>query len=79
MQQMDAPDIRWSSLSSEEHGVLDDHDDEVEDNAYDEEAFKDAVLRGLAHGGQLLSSDMPRWEMSDTDLEDLLSFLKTLP
>jgi mono/diheme cytochrome c family protein len=79
MQQMDAPDIRWITLSGEAHGVHDDHDEEMEDIAYDEEVFKNAVLRGLAHEGQLLSSTMPRWEMNEADLEDLISFLKNLP
>ncbi len=80
MQVMDAPDIRWSALSSGEHG---DHDDDGgEDHgeaAYDQDDFFRAVREGIEPGGHTLSSDMPRWRMSDDDLTDLLHFLETLP
>lgn len=79
MQPMDAPDIRWSTLSSAEHGNHGDHDETDDYLAYDDSSFKKAVLEGIAPNGHNLSSSMPRWEMSDADLEDLISFLMTLP
>lgn len=77
MQRMDAPDIRWETLASGEHGGHeDDGDGEME--AYDEASFKLALTEGIEPNGEELSRDMPRWELSDQDLEDLIEFLKTL-
>lgn len=77
MDVMDAPDIRYTALSSEgeEHG--DDHGDEH--GGYDLDAFRQAVVEGQHPDGDQLSKDMPRWRMSDNDLIDLFEFLKTLP
>ncbi|MEW5939925.1 MAG: c-type cytochrome [Chloroflexota bacterium] len=76
MTQMDAPDIRYSSLASEanEHGDGDNHAGE-----YDLEAFRQAVVLGLHPNGDPLDSDMPRWGLDDDDLADLFEYLKTLP
>jgi len=70
---MDAPDIRWSTLSEAEHG-----DGEMDHPPYDAETFKRAVTQGLEPDGSWLDPAMPRWQMSDKDLEDLLEFLKSL-
>jgi cytochrome c oxidase subunit 2 len=75
---MDAPDIRWSELTEAAHGGHDDGEPEMEHLPYDEETFKQAVTRGLDPGGDALDSDMPRWRMSEADLEDLIAYLKTL-
>jgi len=76
MQQMDAPDIRYSAL-------LNDHDDQGEEempmDEYDLDTFRNAVVFGQHPDGDSFSYNMPRWEMNDTDLADLLDFLKTLP
>lgn len=63
MQTMDAKDIRWSVLQSE----------------FDAEKFKLAVTQGHDPDGTQLKSDMPRWNISDQDLSDLITYLKTLP
>lgn len=63
MQTMDAKDIRWSTLQSE----------------YDADKFKLAVEEGKDADGTQLSTDMPRWSMSDADISDLIAYLKTLP
>ena len=63
MQVMDAKDIRWSVLGSE----------------FDAEKFRLAVVKGQDPDGTQLNSDMPRWNISDEDLADLIAFLKTLP
>jgi len=60
---MDAKDIRWSVLQPE----------------FDDEKFKLAVVKGQDPDGSLLSTDMPRWNISDDDIADLIAFLKTLP
>ena len=63
MQVMDAKDIRWSVLQPE----------------FDAEKFRLAVTKGQDPDGTQLSTDMPRWNISDEDLTDLIAFLKTLP
>lgn len=63
MQVMDAKDIRWSVLEGE----------------FDADKFRLAVVNGEDPDGTQLNSDMPRWNISDEDLADLIGFLKTLP
>lgn len=80
MDVMDAPDIRYPALSAEtdEHGEEEDaHADEH--GEYDLEAFRSAVVSGQHPDGEALSRDMPRWRISDDDLEDLFEFIKSLP
>ena len=80
MQVMDAPDIRWSTLSSGEHGDHGEDDiDESEGEAYETLDFYRAVRDGLGPNDHRLSNDMPRWNISDDDLDDLIRFLETLP
>jgi Cytochrome c len=63
MQVMDSKDIRWSVLQRE----------------FDAEKFRLAVVKGQDPDGTQLKPDMPRWNISDDDLADLIAFLKTLP
>ena len=76
MQQMDAPDIRYSVLASEadEHGSGDSHTEE-----YDLETFRQAVVLGQHPDDGSLSRNMPRWALNEDDLADLFEYLKTLP
>lgn len=64
MQTMDAHDIRWSVLKDE----------------FDtDEKLRLAITKGQEPDGKkMLNGDMPRWEIGDEDLADLISFLKTL-
>ena len=75
---MDAPDIRFDALSDEveDHGE-DDHSDTH--GEYDFEDFYRAVVEGKHPDGEMLSHDMPRWQMNDEDLGDLFDFVKSLP
>jgi cytochrome c oxidase subunit 2 len=77
MSAMDATDIRWSTLTEAEHGDPS-QEGGMEHPPYDETAFKRAVTQGLDPGGKPLDASMPRWRMSDRDLDDLISYLKTL-
>ena len=63
MQVMDAKDIRWSVLEGE----------------FDPEKFRLAVVKGKDPDGTQLKPDMPRWNISNDDLADLIDYLKTLP
>jgi mono/diheme cytochrome c family protein len=62
-QVMDAKDIRWKVLQTE----------------FDAEKFRLAVVKGQDPDGTQLKSDMPRWNISDDDLADLIAYLKSLP
>ncbi|MGB2911711.1 MAG: c-type cytochrome [Anaerolineales bacterium] len=81
MQVMDAPDIRYATLSTEEdeHEQGQDGGHEAEHGEYDIEAFRLAVIEGKHPDGAPLSINMPRWQMSDDDLNDLYEFLKSIP
>jgi len=67
-----APDIRYSHLVEEEHGEGEEHP------PYTDELIKQAITQGLDPGGNPLSPTMPRWRMSERDLNDLIEYLKTL-
>ena len=62
MQVMNSKDIRWSTLQPE----------------FNAEKFRLAVVKGQDPDGTQLKRDMPRWNISNEDLADLIDFLKTL-
>ena len=68
MTSFEAPDITWAALTGQ-------HEDHA---PYTEATIKDAITKGLEPNGKELEIYMPRWQMADEDLDDLLSFLKTL-
>lgn len=76
----DAPDIRYRTLTSPEHGEegkeASSHD--MEHPPYTDETIKQAITKGIDPAGHPLKSFMPRWRISDQDLDDLIDFLKTL-
>lgn len=81
---MDAPDIRWSTLTTEmAQGPIE--EPQPEDGhgramgGYDLEAFRLAVIEGRHPDGMALSLSMPRWDLGDEDLADLAEFLRSLP
>lgn len=69
-----APDIRYKTLTSEtaEHAGGEEHP------PYTDETIKQAIAQGVDPAGRPLEWPMPRWTMTEADLEDLLAFLKTL-
>lgn len=79
MQVMDAPDIRYAALSGESEG--DDHSEDAHDEGhgdYDLHTFERAVVFGEHPNGDSLSREMPRWQLSEENLEDLFEFIQTL-
>jgi hypothetical protein len=63
MQTMKSADIRWSALKSE----------------FDAEKFRLALTKGQDPDGEKqLNRDMPRWNIGNEDLGDLITYLKTL-
>jgi mono/diheme cytochrome c family protein len=65
-------DIRYGHLIEEE-------DEEGEEHPpYTDELIKRAITLGLNPAGEPLDPTMPRWRMSDQDLDDVIQYLKTL-
>ncbi len=69
----EVPDIRYSALTAEEHG----HEGE-EHPPYTEDLIKKAITEGIEPDGEAMEFPMPRWSMSDEDLDDLVDYLRTL-
>lgn len=73
MWDIDVPDITWEHLTEEEHG-----DEHEAHPPYTEESIKKAITDGIEPDGEEMDEFMPRWQMADEDLDDLIEFLKTL-
>ena len=83
MQTMDAPAITYDALQGEsgEHAAEEgDETDEHagEEGAYGMEDFRVAIVEGKHPDGDSLDESMPRWDMDEEELRDLLSFLKSI-
>ena len=74
MQVMDAPAINYDALIK-----MKQEDSGGTPNDYSLGDLRGAVVDGHDTGGKQLDQNMPRWQMNDNDLADLLAFLKTLP
>jgi cytochrome c oxidase subunit 2 len=76
MESIDAPPIYYEALM----GMLQEESDRTPPpTTYTVDDLRQAVVEGLHPDGDKLDIVMPRWNMSDADLADLLDFLKTLP
>jgi mono/diheme cytochrome c family protein len=67
------PDIRYSALTGEME-----HEGEEEHPPYNDTTIKRAITRGLNPAGEELDPCMPRWEIGENDLNDLILFLREL-
>ncbi|NPE29973.1 cytochrome c [Methanococcoides sp. SA1] len=67
-------DITYETLTAEE-GQVDEHE---EHPPYTDETIKIAIREGKDPSGEDLDTTMPKWDMSDADIEDLIDYLKTL-
>lgn len=64
-------DITYEALTSEAgHGE--------EHPPYTDETIRTAIIEGLNPANEPLDPTMPRWQISDRDMDDLLGYLKTL-
>jgi len=69
-------DIRYEALTAK-----DVHNQRREEEAhppYTDELIKQAITQGLDPAGKSLDWTMPRWQMTQEDLNDLIAYLKTL-
>jgi cytochrome c oxidase subunit II len=73
MSSFDAPDIRYSTLIEGEH-----EDAHGEHPPYLNEDIKRAITEGIDPAGEELDWIMPRWEMTDEQLNDVIAYMKTL-
>jgi cytochrome c oxidase subunit II len=69
----EAPNIQYQVLTTEAHA-----DEHEEHGPYTEETLKRAITEGLDADGQPLEWVMPRWNMTDAQLDDLIEYLKTI-
>jgi cytochrome c oxidase subunit 2 len=70
MRSYDVPNITWTELTGP--------DPDMEHPPYTEETLKRAITQGVDPGGNALEYPMPRWQMSQQDLNDLAAFIMTL-
>lgn len=68
MSYIEVPDITWHELT----GPHESH------QPYTEETIKQAIIDGVEPNGEELDFFMPRWQMTDEDLDDLVEYIKTL-
>jgi len=74
MGSFETPDIRWSTLVSS-GGT---HSSEEGHVAFDETTFARALRDGADPEGTRLDPPMPRWQVTDREVRDLIAYLKTL-
>lgn len=76
MTSVQAPNIRWEHLT--EGGHEEDHHEEGKGHPpYTEESLKRAIREGVNPAGEQLHWMMPRWKMTEAQLDDLVGYLKT--
>lgn len=72
----EAPNVTYDSLTSEVH--YHGGQSEVHAGRYTDEAIKRAIVHGIDPSGKELDAMMPRWKMTDAELNELLRYLKEL-
>ncbi|MCL6471209.1 MAG: cytochrome c [Firmicutes bacterium] len=68
----EAPNITYKVLTGKAPGLEEGH------KPFTDNLIKRAITRGIDSEGNRLSLNMPRWHMSDQDLNDVINYLKTL-
>ena len=68
-------DIRYKALIGKEKHA---HGGKEKEHHYTDALIKRAITQGLEADGELMDLTMPRWQMSEADLNALIEYLKTL-
>lgn len=76
MQTIDTPPIYYDALVKMKQG---NSGGTPQPGGYTVDDLRGEVVGGHDIDGSSLDQNMPRWQMNDKDLADLLAFLKTLP
>lgn len=71
-----SPDITYRNLT-DPAGMLE--PDGKRGPTFTDELIKRAITRGTDPEGEPLAWPMPRWRLTDAELDDLLAYLKALP
>ncbi len=71
-----SPDITYRNLT-DPAGMLE--PDGMRGPTYTDEQIKRAITQGVNAAGRPLAWPMPRWRLTDGQLEELLAYLRTLP
>lgn len=71
-------DIRFTALTAPEHKEEGGQQEETDHPPYTEVTIQQAITKGLDPAGKLLDWTMPRWDMTDQDVNDVIAYLKTL-
>ncbi len=74
MQTIDTPAINYDALIQ-----MKKQDSGGNPTNYSLDDFRSTVVEGRDTAGNQLDQNMPRWQMNDQDLANLLAYLKTLP
>lgn len=69
---VDAPDIRYSALTTPHT------EDDTATPAWTDADIGRAIRDGIEPDGARLAAPMPRWNLTDTELADLIDYLKEL-
>jgi mono/diheme cytochrome c family protein len=69
---VEVPDIRYTSLTSPHT------EDDPPMPAWTDADIARAIREGVEPDGESLDSFMPRWDMSDADIRDVIAYLKEL-
>ncbi|MHB8867286.1 MAG: c-type cytochrome [Thermoleophilia bacterium] len=75
MGSFEAPDIRWSTLTSTE---MEHAEGEAAHPPFDRDSFARALRDGVEPDGGELKSPMPRWRVSDAQVDALIEYLQGL-
>ncbi|MDP2232605.1 MAG: cytochrome c [Actinomycetota bacterium] len=71
-QSTEIPDIRYSSLTSPHT------EDETETPGWTDAEIARAIREGIEPDGNRIKSPMPRWNMTDAEISDVIDYLKEL-
>jgi len=74
MWNFESADIRWSTLSTE----MPPEGDEESHPPFNRGSFARALREGVEPGGGVIEWPMPRWDLSDAQIDALVEYLKTL-
>ena len=72
----DAPNVTYANLT-DPAGMIE--ADGSRGMVYTDTLIRRAVIDGIGADGDSLDATMPRWQLTDTEWQDLLVYLKTLP
>ncbi|MBU2600932.1 MAG: cytochrome c [Actinobacteria bacterium] len=75
MGSFEAPDIRWSTLTSTE---MEHTEGETPHPPFDRDSFARALRDGVDPDGGKLESPMPRWGVNDAQVDALIEYLQGL-